>query len=77
MLGQGFYELNNFKYDAGSYPAIASEFNICARDDTKTPPIPDFNTEGIFQALIDEVVDLVAGAAQTNYPDGTTSKPGN
>ena len=69
--------MNNFKFNPSTYANISQEFNVCARDDTKTPPIPDFDNETIFQALIDYVVDVVAGAAQTNYPDGTTNKPGN
>jgi len=55
--------LNNFKFNPSTYANVSQEFNVCGRDDTKTPPIPDFDNETIFQALIDYVVDVVAGAA--------------
>lgn len=71
IMSPGFRDLVNLKEDPAFYTQIGTLFNVCAANPEATPPIPAFDTPEMFQALIDEVVDTIAGSAQTNYPDGS------
>ena len=69
-MNHGFWDLNMLRDDESKFDEFKTKFNVC--------PEMTIKSGDDFQKIIDQVLDTVMGAAQTNYPvsvDNKTTTP--